>query len=661
MIRAGRRRGIFGEISIEYQDFVVQIGPGREGELAVRVLQSPAGQGGAPFQLPWMPTEWLGLRSGLSRAYRHLGADEAPGETALSPREIGARLFSALFSGQVGDLFSRSRGLAGGRGLRIVLRFQLDEKDPRLTLLHSLPWELLYEPGARDFLGLSRRTPIVRFLEVPRPAPPLPLPSPLRILVAPAAPDGHTLLHLDTERREILDAWEVSPGVDVVVRDLTGPGALRKILLKETFHALHFMGHGEVDPVSGTGVLFFAGPDGARIAVTGEALTTVLKDFEDLRLVFLNSCESGRTPEGSEVDPFAGVATALVLGGLPAVLAMQLPILDDAAILFSRTVYDRLAAGDPIDAAVTEGRQALHSFRPDTVEWAIPVLFTRSADGRIFDPSAETVQLPQKTEPTAPPPPPVHRHRFARAAALIAALALILLSLWKLEGMVSLGTGSGATDFDKVKVGDFFIARHEASNEQYLRFIKAHPEWSRDRADPAKRDPDYLKHWLSPTEYPQELGDHPVTHVSWYAAEAFCKWSGGSLPTQEQWQAAAHTAEAPYPWGIPDPHGPPPVNHCDKSCKKAHRGMINLPVYPDGFPQTSPVNAFPGGATREGVLNLSGNVWEWTLTVSGDKGVTLGGSYLATFEECTTDIESWELKTNGTPDGGFRCIWDEDE
>lgn len=643
-------------VSIEYQDFVVQIGPGREGGLAVRVLQSPAGQGGAPFHLPWLPEEWLGLRAGLSRASRHLGADEAPGEILLTPREIGARLYHALFAGQVGDLYSRSLGLAGGR-LRLVLRFQLDEKDPRLSLLHSLPWELVYEPDARDFLGLSRLTPIVRFLDVPRPAPPLPLPSPLRILVAPAAPDGHAPLHLDTERQEILDAWEVSPGVDVVVRDLAGSGALRNVLLKETFHVLHFMGHGEVDPVTGTGVLFFAGPDGARVKVSGETLATVLKDLGNLRLVFLNACESGRTPEGAEVDPFAGVATALVLGGLPAVIGMQLPILDDAAILFSRTVYDRLAAGDPLDAAITEGRQALHSTRPETVEWAIPVLFTRVADGRIFAPRAETAPLPQRVEPAAPPSPPAHRRRFAWAAVLLAAFALILLGFWKGKGLLPFGAASGVPSFEKVRVGDILIARYEVSNQEYLQFVRAHPEWSRDRIDRAKRDDEYLKHWLSPTEYPSELDDHPVTYVSWYAAEAFCKWAGGSLPTQEQWQVAAHSAQTPYPWGEFDPAGPPRANSCDGLCDRTHRGVIALPAFQDDYPETAPVSALPEGATPEGVLNMSGNVWEWTLTVSGEKGVTLGGSFAATIQECSTDLEVWELRNTCMRDGGFRCVW----
>jgi hypothetical protein len=609
-----------------------------------------------------MPEEWFRLRSGLSRASRHLGlgTNEAPEEAALSPREVGAILFRALFAGQVGDLFSRSLGRVRGGGLRIVLRFQLDEKDPRLALLHSLPWELLYEPGARDFLGLSRLTPIVRFLEVPRPVPPLPLPTPLRILVAPAAPDGLASLHLDSERQEIRDAWKGSPGVDVEVFDLTGAAALRKVLLGSKFHVLHFMGHGEVDPANGRGVLFFAGPDGARVPVDGETLATSLKDREEIRLVFLNACESGRTPEGIEVDPFAGVATALVLGGLPAVLAMQLPILDDAAILFSRTVYDRLAAGDPVDAAVTEGRLALHSVRSGTVEWAIPVLFTRIADGRIFDPRAEIVPSRTEDDRPAPPPPSVDRRRLAKAAGLIAALGLALLALWNGERLFSFVAGGGVPHIDKVRVGDLLIARYEVSNAEYLQFIKDRPEWRKDRSTKAKHDGEYLKHWLLPNEYPQELGDHPVTYVSWFAADAFCQWAGGSLPTKDQWQMAAHTDESEYPWGQPDPDGPPPINFCDAPCEKPHRGVIDLPLYRDGYPETAPVSAFPDGATREGVLNLSGNVWEWTLTVSGEKGVTLGGSFLARFEECSTDVETWDTTTTCARDGGFRCIWIED-
>src|SRR5204863_108328 len=79
---------------------------------------------------------------------------------------------------------------------------------------------------------------------------------------------------------------------------------------------------------------------------------------------------------------------------MPAVIAMQHSISDEAAITFSRTFYQHLAAGDPVDAAVTEGRKAVHSANPAGMEWATPVLFMRTPTGELYpeedlwDPSA---------------------------------------------------------------------------------------------------------------------------------------------------------------------------------------------------------------------------------------------------------------------------------
>jgi hypothetical protein len=633
--------------SIGYQDFVVQIGPGREGDLAVRVVESPAGEGFAPFQIPATLGEWLRLRGG---AARHLSSSEESSEV-LGPRQLGEVLFRALFVGQVGDLFAHSLGIAGARGLRLRLRFQLDPNDPRLTLLHSLPWELLYRPDTRDFLGLSRQTPIVRSLDIARPVAPLPLPSPLRILVIPSAPAGLDPLDLQTERSQVQEAWKGLPGVQVVVLDLAGTAALRQVLLESTFHVLHFMGHGEVDPITGEGVLFFGGTDGARIPVSGDSLATVLKDFKTLRLVFLNACETGRTPDGTEVDPFAGVATALVMAGLPAVVAMQLRISDRAAIDFSRTVYLRLAAGDPIDAAVSEGRQALYT--SETAEWAVPVLFTKIPDGRIFEPGL------QPTSRKRPGPAfGVWRRRLGWAAA---ALFLSLPLFWGArngERLARFFSGTKRPAIEKVKVGNLYVARHEVSNEEYFLFVQANPEWRRGRIVSSLHDGDYLQHWVSPMEYPEGRARHPVTYVPQAAARAFCRWVEGDLPSVEQWQAAAHMARSPYPWGETNFSASAPLNFCDAACQKTHRGGTDLPLFRDDYPETAPVDAFPKGQTPEGVLNMSGNVWEWTLNVSGGNGVTLGGSYLAAYDECTTDTGSPEPLNKCASDGGFRCVWD---
>jgi hypothetical protein len=121
-------------------------------------------------------------------------------------------------------------------------------------------------------------------------------------------------------------------------------------------------------------------------------LVNKIADSLTLRLIVLNACESAASGDG--FDPFAGVATSLVLGGLPAVVAMQSPISDQAAIAFSQAFYQRLAAGDPVDAAVAEGRQAVHSADRDNFEWATPVLFMRTPDGELYPEKDIVAQRP---------------------------------------------------------------------------------------------------------------------------------------------------------------------------------------------------------------------------------------------------------------------------
>jgi formylglycine-generating enzyme required for sulfatase activity len=211
---------------------------------------------------------------------------------------------------------------------------------------------------------------------------------------------------------------------------------------------------------------------------------------------------------------------------------------------------------------------------------------------------------------------------------------------------------------ERAPLSGFSIARYEVSNREFLRFVEQNPGWRRDRIDPELHDGDYLGHWISPTAYPPGLADHPVTRVPWHAARAFCAWAGGDLPTRDEWQRAAHAAESVYPWGPADLSGPARMNFCDSACEGAQRSVNpRSPELNDRYPGTAPVTAFPGGRTREGVFNLSGNVWEWCLDASAEERVTMGGSYSATFEECTTDEPAWEPARLCAPDGGFRCVW----
>ena len=106
----------------------------------------------------------------------------------------------------------------------------------------------------------------------------------------------------------------------------------------------------------------------------------MIRGHRSLRLVVLNACEGARSAGD---DPLGGVAQALVRQGIPAVIAMQFEISDPAALVFSKSFYQALADGLPVDVAMVEARMAMFA-EGHEVEWATPVLYLRSPDGRVF-------------------------------------------------------------------------------------------------------------------------------------------------------------------------------------------------------------------------------------------------------------------------------------
>ena len=383
---------------MEYQDFVVSIERDGPGAYRKRVLESPAGQGSDPFEPPF-PLD------GLSVLLDKLEPEVRSGRVS---KKTGAALYSALFSGQVGAIYSESRGLAkgAGRGLRIKLRF--DPAAPGLSWVPVLPWELIFRPETAEFLGSDVESPIVRYLEVPRSAALPTYQGPLRILAALASPRGPSPLNLEEERRRLEKALGGRP--DEIDLDFLEPATLdglRTKLRSRLFHVLHFMGHGEWNPQTGEGSLLFETATGYRDLVGGSLLADSIKGPSMPVLVVLNACNTARSSEVEGASPFGSVAAALVRKGVPTVVAMQFPVSDSAAIPFASELYTRIAAGDPVDTAVTEGRLAIRAAVRDSMEWATPVLFMRIPDGRLFE---KRTKEPQAPPPSPPMPDPPREH-----------------------------------------------------------------------------------------------------------------------------------------------------------------------------------------------------------------------------------------------------------
>jgi sulfatase modifying factor 1 len=139
--------------------------------------------------------------------------------------------------------------------------------------------------------------------------------------------------------------------------------------------------------------------------------------------------------------------------------------------------------------------------------------------------------------------------------------------------------------------------------------------------------------------------DHPVVHVSWNDAQAYCAWSGTRLPTEAEWEYAARGgATSSFPWGDDlEPGGEHRMNVFQGRFPVENTGA-------DGYVGTAPVDAFePNGF---GLFNVTGNVWEWcadwydmsyyerspkedpTGPDTGDQRVLRGGSYLCHLSYC---------------------------
>jgi hypothetical protein len=365
---------------MRFHDFVLQIEASPRGGFRARVLASPFGEGVVPFSLPTIAVFRPEPQDG-----RDVGKPSASSIlTTRSSLEIGTELFRAAFHGQVRMLFDKSRGqlhVSPDRGLR--LKIKLDPSDEETGMLADLPWELLCDGETEDFFALSRQTSLVRYLDVPRPSQPIPFIPPLRILAIAAVSHNLPPLDLAKEARGLDSLNGSSSGIEARFLTHASSAAVREALAEDNYNIVHFMGHGTFDRTSGEGMLVFEKENGAPELVSGKTFATKLKDLRCLGVVVLNACDTAQTGEGG-VNPLCGVAAALVHGGVPAVVAMQRKISDDAAIGFSAAFYRHLARGHSIDEALTEGRQAIHSLRPETFEWATPVLFLRVPDGNVF-------------------------------------------------------------------------------------------------------------------------------------------------------------------------------------------------------------------------------------------------------------------------------------
>ena len=413
---------------MRYDDFAIEIRQLPGGGYRTHVKSSTQGEGEERFKLPISRSQlqsflrrldrqaWrLRLASSSSRELDAYDKEETRASQPPPLEHFGEALYSALFRGEaarvlhssLGQIHGSTEAAAGGTpatGLRLRFVLKPDASQPELA---GIPWELLRRPDTREQIARSLRTPIVRYLEVPQPVRSLRVRGSLKVLLVESAPRGADPLATPEEALGIRQALAELPHVEVKHLPHATLASLSEQLEGGGFHILHFMGHGHFDRETGEAQICLEDSDGKLQAVQAPYFAEHVKQDPSIRLVVLNACATATPPRESGQDPFTATAAALTLQGIPAVVAMQFPISDRAAVLFATRLYQSLARGAPVDAAVAAGRLAICDPHPagrcTRVDWATPVVYLRTHDSVLVDPAASQAG-PGTSSPTVPAP-----------------------------------------------------------------------------------------------------------------------------------------------------------------------------------------------------------------------------------------------------------------
>lgn len=400
--------------------------------IRVRVLESPVGEPSQVLASPFDPdavTDLLRLLEqsvvSVHQASGFKGLDlEALGLTSNDKlldiqarnRLIGQRLFDILFpASPARDHNVRAaleaaldRARLNGTALPIQLRFDNDAVD-----LAGLPWELVCDSSGQHLFA-SKEVHFTRYVTFGRTIPRFPATDRLEVLAIVPRPRDQTGLDPKAELQRIQAAFDDLQATHKMRVQMLDPPTLAKLVDEINkhpyYHIIHFDGHGTlarrcpfcqcfqqnvepkcIDPDCPgynkplgqlEGCLAFEsshGDQGTHLVGATE-LATILSSSQ-VRCVVTSACQSAQIG-GSSVfsSVFSSVGPSLISAGIPAVVAMQFSIPQDAAAEFVSQFYAGLARGESIASAATAGR---YSLIPSGL-WHIPAVYLRNPDGEGF-------------------------------------------------------------------------------------------------------------------------------------------------------------------------------------------------------------------------------------------------------------------------------------
>ena len=308
-------------------------------------------------------------------------------------QDYGHKLYQKLFTPEIQTLWQQHKRATDF--LTLCLRIA-----PEAAGLEALPWETLYD--GEEFLAAGAKTGMSRLPRDITPQENLPdLPLPLKMLAFIASPldlNEHERLQMEREQELLLQAVNTPAGQGRLHVDCEDEAKLAVLesSLEAGYHIWHYSGHG-IAPQNGGGLLLEDAEGKRRPTAVHEILQTLQKAENGLRLAVLSGCQTATT---LHVAGFRDLARGLLQRGVPSVIAMQFSISDSAGLLLAETLYPKLAAGQPLEMALSATRRVLlqHEEAAIKADAFAPVLLTANGQCLKTDDTARTLPSSGQSE-----------------------------------------------------------------------------------------------------------------------------------------------------------------------------------------------------------------------------------------------------------------------
>ncbi len=492
---------------------------------------------------------------------------------ARDPLAYGKLLAETLFARTLTHL-RENRTRAGYTTAPLSIRLSLDAE---AAVLHTIRWETLQDMEGRSLLTQADIV-FAREAVDHRTSEGYPVRQPAHALVAIAAARS------SDRTSEAQQATTVLGGIPATVMD--SPVTIDRLaqMLRARYPIAYLLA--DVAAQTKVGGLLLEDASGRPVVVSFDQLAETFARLPVRPLVVLAA------PNAAHWE----IAVRLLEAGVPAVLTFQDELPEQTRTTFLSAFFDQLMRHGRVDGAVAAARRVI----ADQPAWWVPVLYTALRDGRLFD-AAVPESANQAPETESEP-------GVTFDWVDIAAGDFVMGSDRSQDRLAT----PDEMPQHAVTLPAFRLARTPVTVAQFAAFVAAtgHVTTAEQVGSSYVWNGSAWIHvegvsWHrpgGPSSTIDDKQDHPVTCVSWHDAMAFCRWAGVRLPTEAEWEKAARGSDGRlYPWGNDEP--------------KPDRGNFDKQTE-----DTTPVGRYPSGASPYGLLDMAGNVWEWTTSLWGKDG-----------------------------------------